>query len=100
MTILVLIGTIFFKLPNLHMIIKQKSPLLPRNLALANFGHLPILFLKREVNLDYFPQRGWGGRGGAGGRGGSMVQGQVHLKGRGGLTLSLFNFFKVYHFYI
>ena len=34
-----------------------------------------------------------------------MVQGQVFLKGgeggeKGGLTLFLFNFFKVYHFYI
>ena len=33
-------------------------------------------------------------------RGGRMVQGQVFLKGGGGLTLVLFNFFKVYHFYI
>ena len=32
--------------------------------------------------------------------GGSMVQGQVFFKGRGGLALFLFNFFKVYHFYI
>ena len=32
--------------------------------------------------------------------GGSMVQGQVFLKERGGLSLFLFNFFKVYHFYI
>ena len=30
--------------------------------------------------------------------GGSMVQGQVFLKGGGGLTLFLFKFFKVYHF--
>ena len=30
--------------------------------------------------------------------GGSMVQGQVFLKGGGGLTLFLFNFFEVYHF--
>ena len=36
--------------------------------------------------------------------GGNMVQGQVFLKGggggEGGLPLFLFNFFKVYHFYI
>ena len=34
--------------------------------------------------------------------GGRMVQGQVFLKdgGRGVEALSLFNFFKVYHFYI
>ena len=30
----------------------------------------------------------------------SMVQGQVFLKGGGGLALFIFNFFKVYHFYI
>ena len=29
-----------------------------------------------------------------------MVQGQVFLKRGGGLTLFLFNFIKVYHFYI
>ena len=29
-----------------------------------------------------------------------MVQGQVFLKGGGGLALFIFNFFKVYHFYI
>ena len=29
-----------------------------------------------------------------------MVQGQVILKKEGGLALFLFNFFKVYHFYI
>ena len=33
------------------------------------------------------------------GGGGSMVQGQVFIKG-GRLALFLFNFFKVYHFYI
>ena len=31
--------------------------------------------------------------------GGSMVQGHMFLK-EGGLALFLFNFFKVYHFYI
>ena len=34
----------FFKLPNLHMLIKQKSPSLPRKLALGNFGKLPKEF--------------------------------------------------------
>ena len=32
--------------------------------------------------------------------GGSMVQGQVLLKEKEGGALFLFNFFKVYHFYI
>ena len=34
------------------MLIKQKSPLLPRNLALVTFGELPIVFSTR-VNLLY-----------------------------------------------
>ena len=33
---LVTFGKGFLKLPNLHMLIKQKSPLLPRNVTLAN----------------------------------------------------------------
>ena len=37
------------------MLIKQKSPSLPRNLALGTFGELPIVFLKK-VNLLYLPQ--------------------------------------------
>ena len=41
------------KLPNLHMLIKQKSPLLPRNLALGNFCELLIVF-PAKVNLLYF----------------------------------------------
>ena len=32
------------ELPNLHMLIKQKSSSLPRNLALGNFGKLPKEF--------------------------------------------------------
>ena len=40
------------KLPNLHMLIKQKSPLLPRNLALGTFGELLIVF-STNVNLLY-----------------------------------------------
>ena len=35
---LVIVAKRFLKLPNLHMLIKQKSPLLPRNLALVTFG--------------------------------------------------------------
>ena len=40
----------FLKLPNLHMLIKQKSPLLPTNLGLVTFGELPIVF-SAKVNL-------------------------------------------------
>ena len=32
---------------NLHVVIKQKSPLFPRNLVLVTFGELPIVFLTR-----------------------------------------------------
>ena len=50
------------------------------------------------VNFDYLP--GEGGKSEKLKKGfGSMVQGQVFLKKRG-LTLFLFNFFKVNHFYI
>ena len=34
------IATGFLKLPNLHMLMKQKSPSLPRNLPLGTFGEL------------------------------------------------------------
>ena len=40
------------KLPNLHMLIKQKSRLLPRSLALVIFGELLIVF-STKVNLQY-----------------------------------------------
>ena len=40
------------KLPNLHMLMKQKSPSLPRNLALGTFGELPVV-LSAKVNLPY-----------------------------------------------
>ena len=40
------------KLPNLHMLIKQKSSLLPRNLPLVTFDELPIVF-STKVNLLY-----------------------------------------------
>ena len=49
------------------------------------------------VNCDYLSRRGGSEK--LKKAGGSMVQGQVLLKGRG-LTLFLFFFFKVYHFYI
>ena len=42
----------FLKLPNLHMLLKQKSPSLPRNLALGTFGELLIVF-STKVNLLY-----------------------------------------------
>ena len=42
----------FFKLPNLLMLIKEKNQPLPRNLALAAFGGLLIVF-SVKVNLPY-----------------------------------------------
>ena len=42
----------FLKLPNLHMLIKQKNPLLPRNLALVTSGELLIVF-STKVNVLY-----------------------------------------------
>ena len=39
-------------MPNLHMLIKQKSLSLPRNLVLGTFGKLLIMF-STEVNLLY-----------------------------------------------
>ena len=49
---LVIIAKGFLKLPNLHVLIKQKSPLLPRNLALGTFFELLIVF-SRKGNLLY-----------------------------------------------
>ena len=50
----------------------------------------PRIYLKEGgVNINYLPKRGWKYGAGAG-----------LLKGGRGLTLLLFNFFKVYHFYI
>ena len=49
---LVIIAKGFLKLPNLHMLIKQKSPLLPRKLALVTSGELLIVF-STKVNLLY-----------------------------------------------
>ena len=42
----------FLKFPNLHMLMKQKSALLPRNLALVTSSELPITF-STKVNLRY-----------------------------------------------
>ena len=42
----------FLKLPNLHMLLKQKSPSLPRNLALRTFGEL-LIVLSAKSNLLY-----------------------------------------------
>ena len=42
----------FLKLPNLHMLLKQKNPSLPRNLVLGTFGELLIVF-STKVNLLY-----------------------------------------------
>ena len=42
----------FLKLPNLYMLIKQKIPSLPRNLALGTFGTLLIVF-STKVNMLY-----------------------------------------------
>ena len=49
---LVIIVKGFWKLPNLHMPIKQKSLSLPRNLAFRTFGKLLILF-PTNINLLY-----------------------------------------------
>ena len=40
------------KLSNLHMLIEQKIPSCPRNIALGTFGELPLVFLTK-VNLLY-----------------------------------------------
>ena len=49
---IVIVAKGLLKLPNLHMLIKQKSLLLPRNLALVTFGELLIVF-STKVNLLY-----------------------------------------------
>ena len=85
---------------------KQKSYKIKNN-ASIHISETPpppgcffFFFFKREggVNFDYLP--GEGGKSEKLKKGfGSMVQGQVFLKKRG-LTLFLFSFFKVNHFYI
>ena len=49
---LVIFAKGLLKLPNLHVLIKQKSPSLPRNLALGTFGELLKVF-STKVNLLY-----------------------------------------------
>ena len=49
---LVIVTKGFLKLPNLHMLIKQKSSSLHRSLALGTFDELLTLF-SRKVNLLY-----------------------------------------------
>ena len=49
---LVIVAKGLLKLPNFHMLIKQKNPSLPRNLALATFGKLLVVF-STKVNLLY-----------------------------------------------
>ena len=49
---LVIVAKEFLKLPNLHMLLKQKSLSLPRNLALGTFCELLIVFWTK-VNLLY-----------------------------------------------
>ena len=49
---LVIVAKGFLKLPNRHMLLKEKSPLLSRNLVLGTFGELLIVF-STKVNLLY-----------------------------------------------
>ena len=49
---LVIVAKGFVKLPKLHMLLKQKSPSLLRNLALRTFGELLTVF-STKVNLLY-----------------------------------------------
>ena len=49
---LIIVTKGFLKLPNLHMLLKQKSPSLPRNFALGTFSELLIVF-STKVILQY-----------------------------------------------
>ena len=49
---LVIVSKEFLKLPNLHMLLRQTTPSLPRNLALGTFGELPIV-ISTKVSLLY-----------------------------------------------
>ena len=49
---LMIVAKRFLKLPHFHMLLKQKSPSLSRNLALRTFGKLLIVF-STKVNLLY-----------------------------------------------
>ena len=63
MIILVLIGTVFMilkgflKLPNLHMLTKEKGPSLLRNLALGSFGKLLIVLSSAQYLIYSKTQR-------------------------------------------
>ena len=48
---LVVVATMFLKLPNVHMLIKQKSPSLHRNLALVIFSKLIMVFSSKVILL-------------------------------------------------
>ena len=48
---LVIVAKGHLKLPNLHMLIKEKSPLLPRNVALVTSGKLLIVFSTKVILL-------------------------------------------------
>ena len=63
---------------------------------LTDIVRTPYFFKGGELNFNYLPRRGESEKSKK--MGGSMVQEQVFLKG--GLALILFNFFKVYYFYI
>ena len=43
----------FLKLPNLHMLIKQNSPSLSRNLTLETFGKLPMIDKGKSASTQY-----------------------------------------------
>ena len=55
---LVIIVKWFLKLPNLHMLIKQKNPSLLRNLTLGTLGELPIVFLTKANLLQLLHSTG------------------------------------------
>ena len=49
---LVIIANRLLKLTSLHILLKQKSPLLPRNLALRDFGKLLVVFSTKVILLQ------------------------------------------------
>ena len=51
---LVIVAKGFLKLPNMHILLKQKSPSLPRNLVLMTFGELQIVFSKKGKSAYFF----------------------------------------------